>query len=367
MMRFSFLMIHLTGLLVRISILVGLLAGLFATGCSTTRSWDGLAGRFGKSKPRPDTLVLDKQSLSKGFQKSRGGFTRKGLKNPEDTNLAFARWKEDMGQYAESKRRYHEVLTANPNCLPARLGIARIECETGRFAQCREILTAAQKQHPYDPAVMLGLGRMYNEREQWDDSVRSFTRAADLAPDDQTVRYELGLALAHAGRVQEALPHLKFAVGESAAFYNIGFMLYEQGQLTEAARWIERTLEAHPDERTRQMVRELIAELDSALPAAQSFSGRASAVVISKRTPTIGRQIRAASANLTTADGFQPPGASQYNSTLTGNTSPLQWSSPRNNLSKWTRSTQAPVPVHAPGYSQLVTDSEATEPQGRRR
>lgn len=292
--------------MIRIPLLTGLVFSSLAAGCGTlrswegvtslrpagepaaaetTRPWDGLASRFRKSDPESDSLILDKNALSEGFRKARGGFTSKGLKNPEATNLAFARWKEDMGQYAEAKQRYHEVLTANPDCLTARLGIARIERETGRYDQCREILMAAREQHPESPTVMLELGRMYKQREQWDDSIRAFSQAVNLAPDDQMVRYELGLALASADRVQEALPHLKFAVGQSAAFYNIGFLLHERGRSAEAVSWIERTMEAHPDERTRRMAMELLAELDTVVPRTPTFIQPNTAVAASQASP----------------------------------------------------------------------------------
>ena len=293
--------------MIRLPLLIGLVFTSLAAGCGTmrpfdaltgrqtadqttvadasSRPWSGLASRFRKSDPESDALILDKQALSEGFQKSRGGLTTKGLRDPEATNLAFARWKEDVGQYAESKARYHEVLTANPNCLTARLGIARIERETGRYDQCHDILMAARKHHPNDPAVMLELGRMYNARERWDESIRSFTDAAQLAPDDLTVRYELGLALASVDRTQEAMPHLKFAVGESAAYYNIGFILSERGRAEEAVQWIERTMATHPNVRTRHMAMDLLAELESSLPASRGFTEPSSAVAASGCQP----------------------------------------------------------------------------------
>lgn len=403
--------------MIRLPLLIGLVFTSLAAGCGTmrpfdaltgrqtadqttvadasSRPWSGLASRFRKSDPESDALILDKQALSEGFQKSRGGLTTKGLRDPEATNLAFARWKEDVGQYAESKARYHEVLTANPNCLTARLGIARIERETGRYDQCHDILMAARKHHPNDPAVMLELGRMYNARERWDESIRSFTDAAQLAPDDLTVRYELGLALASVDRTQEAMPHLKFAVGESAAYYNIGFILSERGRAEEAVQWIERTMATHPNVRTRHMAMDLLAELESSLPASRGFTEPSSAVAASQGTPVSHPQIRAASARPHTVTRFrtdsgqrvqaQPAVATRtfqapteavsepvsglvtYNSVPAGSVSPPQWSGPQTSQSQWTRSTRNDVFVQPTEYIQRAAGSEPTEPPQWRR
>jgi tetratricopeptide (TPR) repeat protein len=391
----------------RLSVLTGLMACLLATGCGITRSWNGMsdmASRFGKKKTESDALVLDQEALSEGFQKARGGFTTKGLQNPEGTNLAFARWKEDMGQYVESKRRYHEILTANPDCLAARLGIARIERETGRFDQCRDILLAAQKQHPNDATVLIELGRTYGEREEWDSAIRAFREAVDLAPDDQTTRYELGVALACANRVSEALPHLKFAVGDSAAYYNVGYRLHERGRSAEAVEWLERAMTAHPDDRTQNVAGELLAELRSARPSSPSFSETAVASN-SQRTQSVGPRIHAASTRfsvaqqglpsaqrrlpvqpaVTTRQYPAPPAAApsvvapalkvaSYNS---GEAAPPQWSGPGQSQqpvsragvsqTQWARSSQPRVPVRTTNYTQPVDQSQPVNPPAWRR
>ncbi len=399
----------------RISMLTGILVCVFSVGCQSARPWDGLVSRFSGSDTEDDALVLEEEVLSEGFQKARGSFSSKGLRNPEATNLAFARWKEDMDQYAEAKRRYHEILTVNQDCLAARLGIARIERETGRFTQCREILEAAQRRHPDNPLVMLELGRMHSERQEWGAAVQAMAQAVEIAPEDQTLRYELGLALTRADRVQEGLPHLRFAVGESAAYYNVGYLQYSRGNINDAVTWIERAMRSHPDERTREMAGELLAEMQvpqlspsgralsqSAIVASRAPSGgtptimaapsqRGSAMHISRErtaasvaTPMTASASPAYSVSnvaptqqpagpLTQPAGPltqpSPPSPTQqrgyavtanagtdHYSYNAGAASPPQWSGPTQpRQSQWspsTRSTRSQVPVHAAGFSQ---------------
>lgn len=240
----------------RLHLLTGLMLCSVVCGCGTSRPWTSVAGRFGRTAAEKDALALDDSQLSSGFREAQGK-----LKDAERTMLTFARWKEDTGLYAEAKRRYQEVLTENNDCLPARLGIARIERQTGRFDQCRSILLSAQEQHPNESAIPLEIGRMYGERDEWVKAVAAYQMAADISPDDETVRYELGLAFAHTARYEEALSHLKYAVGDSAALYNIGYILHESGREKESVRWFEQALEEHPDERTLQLASTMLAEL----------------------------------------------------------------------------------------------------------
>lgn len=100
-------------------------------------------------------------------------------------------------------------------------------------------------------------------------AVQSLTKAADLDHKNQSIRYQLGIALARSERFQEAKPHLAFAVGESAALYNIGYVLHESGRGDEAALWMRRALNAHPDQRTRSAATQLLAQLGSDTPATE--------------------------------------------------------------------------------------------------
>lgn len=375
----------------RLPISAALLLCTFAVGCSTTQSWSGLTSRFSRNRADQDALVLEEEALSEGFQKSQGGLTEKGLKNPEATNLAFARWKEDMDQFAEAKRRYHEILTANPDCLPARLGIARIERETGRYTQCREILEAARRQHPENPAVALEMGRMYNDRQEWRHAVTAFRQATDLAPDDQTIRYELGLALTNAGMVDEGLPHLRFAVGDSAACYNVAYLLNERGKTADAVNWVERALDSHPDERTRKMAGELLADMRVQNPSLRN-GGQPPAGDPAWREEFVEPQIIAGSPagqqpvntmrpahtpapaqqstwSARTAEPTVPAGYHVATATATvrepaGSSTPPQWSGPgmvqQTPQSQWSRSSRSTVPTRTVGYTQ--PQSQPTEP-----
>jgi tetratricopeptide (TPR) repeat protein len=177
-------------------------------------------------------------------------------------------------------RRYRELTIAYPENIEAHLGLARVENTTGRFEQAEEILKKLAAEHPDSTQVRLELGQLYSQREDWNSATLAFEQACRLAPHDQTCRYELGVAMARNGLTEQALPHLTFAVGGPAAHYNIGYLLHEQRRDEEAEEWLRQALTMHPDQKTADQSRRLLAQLASEGNSAVATSGakRGSAV-----------------------------------------------------------------------------------------
>lgn len=183
-------------------------------------------------------------------------------KNPEKTLLAWARYQEDIGEYAEARRKYRELQIAYPENLEAHLGMARIEMLTGRSKQAEQILTDLVKDHPDSTAVRISIGQMYAQQEKWDEAIRAFEDACEIDPENQDCRYELGVAFARVGNYDQALANLSFSVGEPAAHYNIGYILHEQGRDTDAAEWFQNALSLHPDRQTADKSKAMLAKLN---------------------------------------------------------------------------------------------------------
>ena len=183
-------------------------------------------------------------------------------KNPEKTLLAWARYQEDIGEYAEARRKYREIQIAYPDNLEAHLGMARIEMLTGRSKQSEQILSELVKDHPESTAVRISIGQMYAQQERWDEAIRAFEDACEIDPENQDCRYELGVAFARMGNYDQALSNLSFSVGEPAAHYNIGYILHEQGRDSDAAEWFQNALSLHPDHQTADKSKAMLAKLN---------------------------------------------------------------------------------------------------------
>ncbi len=182
-------------------------------------------------------------------------------KDPERTLLAWARWQEDDGEYGEARQKYRELLIAYPDNIDAQLGLARIELACGRVQQAEDILLEVAKQRPTNAPVRLELGRLYTQQEDWPKAIASFEDASAIDPENQVCRYELGVVFTRVHRYDQALSHLTYAVGESAANYNIGYVLHEQGNDTEAVEWFQNAIQSHPDPRTTEMTNAILAQI----------------------------------------------------------------------------------------------------------
>lgn len=236
--------------------LAAVLAALTLVGTSGCQTGAG-SSSAGLFSGRGDRAAEDQ--LSPEFQEARKTFRR----NTPKALMAWARYQEDVGEYAEALRRYRELTIAYPENIEAHVGLARVENTTGRFEQAEEILRKLATEHPDNTQIRLELGQLYSQREDWNSATAAFEQACRLTPHDQTCRYELGVAMARNGLIEQALPHLTFAVGGPAAHYNIGYLLHEQGRGEEAAEWLQQALEMHPDQKTADQSRRLLAQLGS--------------------------------------------------------------------------------------------------------
>jgi tetratricopeptide (TPR) repeat protein len=250
------------------------------------------------------------EALSPEFREAQKTFRR----NTPKALLAWARYQEDVGEYSEALRRYRELTVAYPESIDAHLGLARVENTTGRFEQAEQILTKLAAEHPDNTQIRLELGQLYSQREDWNSATAAFEQACRISPHDQTCRYELGIAMARNGLLEQALPHLTFAVGGPAAHYNIGYLLHEEGENTEAAEWLQQALSMHPDQKTADQSRRLLATLDLSDRGASREVGEATT---SKRQPVTSRDAAASRATLSAERQ-----ASQSNATLPADEKP---------------------------------------------
>jgi len=245
-----------------------MIALIFASGCTTLQTMPARMKSLVSKEPDPtDPLSNVVGKPGKDYKTAK-----KELQAPEETMLKFARWREDLGDHSESLDRYREILRGNPDSVNARLGIARVEFKTGRVLEAEEILKATARQHPQNLAVWLEMGRIQTEREEYGEAVQSLTKAVNIDSSNQSARYQLGLALARGDRLDEAKSHLAFAVGESAALFNIGFVLHEAGRNEEATHWLQQALASHPDQRTEHSAQQMLALVRSGKTANSSAS-----------------------------------------------------------------------------------------------
>ena len=76
--------------------------------------------------------------------------------------------------------------------------------ESGDIAGATAAFEKAAQLAPDNPAIQFNLARAYARSRNYDKAVRSYREGLDLRPDDDKAKYELGLALRDSGRTDEA-------------------------------------------------------------------------------------------------------------------------------------------------------------------
>lgn len=156
------------------------------------------------------------------------------LKDPERLRLSFAQMSEQRGDYNAAREAYQQINSANPQSPEAILGLARLDLLAGRIQAAEKQFLQAFQVAPENSLVIESLGQFYLTQDRFDEAVRHLTRGIELTPGNNRLRHRLAVALAKQGNIAAAEPHFVQSVGDAEADYNIGLILYEQGQIKPA-------------------------------------------------------------------------------------------------------------------------------------
>jgi tetratricopeptide (TPR) repeat protein len=176
------------------------------------------------------------------------------------THLAHAQYEEALGNsagvrkafdeqrahYATSRKSYEQLLAADSKSVDAVIGLARLDQVSGRIGDAEQGFLKAVRMDSNSPRSLDALGQFYSDQGRWNDATGTLQKALATAPDDRSIRYHYGLALAKGGQIDQAQPELVRAVGEAAAHYNLGIILHEQGDLVASEQEFEAALLQNP-------------------------------------------------------------------------------------------------------------------------
>ena len=177
----------------------------------------------------PTTVSLNHGWFGGGTQTAKK--TDDGPAASPKLHLSWAKLQEREGNLTDARNSYAHVLEHDPKSLDAILGVARLDYFAHRFEDAEHGFQKAVKLAPQSPVALTALGEFYVAQERWDEAIAALTSATLAAPDEKTYRYQLAVALTKAGRADQALPHFSMAVGAAEAHYNIGRILYDQGNI----------------------------------------------------------------------------------------------------------------------------------------
>ena len=125
------------------------------------------------------------------------------------------------------------VLRAVPNHHRALNAVVRYELERGgtppqyRSVECW--FDRAFRFRPDDGAVWLIYGNYKSRKKQWDEAIKSYTRAKSLMPDNVEIDYNLGLLYLNTGDYAKAAEHAKVAYAQGYPLQGLKRKLADKG------------------------------------------------------------------------------------------------------------------------------------------
>lgn len=185
---------------------------------------------------------------------------RKRLNNPTKLDLHYARVAVSKGHIDEARPAYERVLNDNPKSVEAILGLARIDQLSGRTTAAEEGFQKGLQLDGSNPVVLDAAGQFYQSEKDWTRAIQYYNSATLAAPTNATYRYNLAVALARTGQVDEARPHFVRSIGDAEADYNIGYILFDDEQYDRAERYFQTALVKNP---SLEQATDMLAEIQS--------------------------------------------------------------------------------------------------------
>ncbi|MEE4184770.1 MAG: tetratricopeptide repeat protein [Gammaproteobacteria bacterium] len=143
---------------------------------------------------------------------------------------------------------------------------AQILAAAGRFDEALAATDAALEYQPWNTAVWLFRGGLFEETGRMDAAVDAFKTACKLAPDDPTTLNAYGYTLTIATRkYAEARRYIEQALAlepeNPAIMDSMGWVLFKQGKPKEALPWLQRAHDSLPDPEVAAHLGEVLWEL----------------------------------------------------------------------------------------------------------
>jgi tetratricopeptide (TPR) repeat protein len=113
------------------------------------------------------------------------------------------------GELDTAAASFREVVTLQPDSLPARVWLASVYIDLGRDDEAQPLLDAVLQQDPHSTSALFHLGRLALARRDFPRAVSMLEEAARTDPSAAAVHYPLAMAYRGAGRLADADAQLR--------------------------------------------------------------------------------------------------------------------------------------------------------------
>ena len=123
---------------------------------------------------------------------------------------------------------------------------------------------------PDDPTALRGIGNVYYDFEEHTKAIGYYERYLALRPDDANVRTDLGTMYLYTNRADRAIAEYQTVIAANPDFFqahfNLGIAYREKADFTQARQSLERARALTDDERIRDRVDHVLAQLNGGAP-----------------------------------------------------------------------------------------------------
>jgi Tfp pilus assembly protein PilF len=159
----------------------------------------------------------------------------------------------------DARKAYQEALKKDPHSLEAHRCLAGVYLKSNDLERALDTYKKALAKHPKESILWYDLGMYHQRKKELNDSVRCFTKALEMDPENRDYQKKLGFTLAWTGQVEQGLTYLTRVHGTALAHYNVA-RVYMQKQQNDLAR--QHLTIALRENSQLVEARELLAQLD---------------------------------------------------------------------------------------------------------
>ena len=156
----------------------------------------------------------------------------------------------DVQLAARAEQACNRALALDSSLREVDVALAHLYLLGGRNEQAATIYLNAIAKNPGDADAYIGLAESYAGQRRVEAAETAYRRAIDADPDYRDAETAYGNFLVGQGRAAAAVPHYRrvteLARGSAPAFSNLGAALEMTGDLPDAARALEKSLELEP-------------------------------------------------------------------------------------------------------------------------
>lgn len=236
-----------------------------ATKSAFSKTTGAIAGVFRRAPEEP--LQQDPLSLSQKPEKIA----------PEVFYANGQLW-ESTGDMKKAMESYTKALESDPQNVPSLSSIARLHFVQGNYPDAVKHFQQAIKISPQDAVLHNDLGLTLSKMGKHPEAIQSLTTALTLAPGTSRYANNLATVRFESGDKQSAYQVLSKNNKPAVAHFNMAYLHYKNGQMTEAKGHLSEAVRYEPQadgdmmvQRAVERSRDMLAQIDGSMaPVAQA-------------------------------------------------------------------------------------------------